>query len=233
MKKVGFIIFAAALVTGLIVSNIFSFGRIGSRVFNFSMDFGGVHGSGNVASEKRDLSGFKSIETGGVFQLEVTAQKDFSVEVEADDNLLPLIRTEVRDGVLRIETEKRLKSSGPIRIRVSAPDIERLDISGAASATLSNIKNSALAIDSSGASKINVSGETSKLSVDVSGATKINADELKAENAVIDSSGASYISVNVSGDLTSDVSGASKVVYSGSPKNVITKKSGVSSVTAK
>lgn len=231
MKKIGVLIFAAALVGGVVVANLFSFGHYGGRFMKFSMDFGGVRGSGNVTKETRALSGFKSIETGGVFQIEVVAQKDFSVEVEADDNILPLINTEVNDGVLRISSERHIKSTGPIRVRISAPDIEKLDISGAASATLSNVKNSSLDIQSSGASKINVSGETAKLTIDVSGATKINADELKAEDAVIESSGASYISVNVSGDLRSDVSGASKVYYSGSPKNVITKKSGVSCVS--
>lgn len=233
MKKAGVVIFVAALGIGLVVANVFSFGRFDSRLIKFSMDFGGVHGSGNLVNEKRSISGFKSIEAGGVFQIEVTAQKDFGVEVEADDNLLSMIRTDVDGGVLRIKTDKHFKSSNPVRIRISAPDIEKLDISGVANVTLDNVKNAALSIESSGASKIKVSGETAKLSVDVSGATKINADDLKSGNAVIDASGASFVSVNVTGDITSDVSGASRVVYSGTPTNVSTKKSGASSVTSK
>lgn len=233
MKKAGVVIFVAALGIGLVVANVFSFGRVETRMLKFSMDFGGVRGSGNLATDKRSVSGFKSIETGGIFQVEITAQKDFAVEVEADDNLLPLIRTEVDGGVLRIESDKHLKSHNPIRIRVSAPDIEKLDISGVANVTLDNVKNSALAIESSGASKIKVTGETSKLNVDVSGATKINADELKSVNAVIDASGASFVSVNVTGEIRSDLSGASRVVYSGTPTNVSTKKSGASNVSQK
>jgi hypothetical protein len=233
MKKIGLLIFAAALISGLVVANIFSFGRVGGSMFNFSMCFGGVHGSGTLAKETRALSGFRSVETGGVFQVEIIAQKDFSVEVEADDNLLPLVSTEVDGGVLRIRTEGRVRTRNPIRVRISAPDIEKLDVSGAANVTISGVSNSGLVIGSSGASKVTAIGQTSKLKVDVSGASKINAEELKAEDTVIEASGASYITVNVSGDLTSDISGASKVVYSGTPKNVYTKKSGAGSVSAK
>lgn len=233
MKKAGVVIFVAALGIGLVVANVFSFGRVQTRMLKFSMDFGSVHGSGNLGTDKRAITGFKSVEAGGVFQLEITAQKEFGVEVEADDNLLPMIRTEVDGDVLRIETDKHFKTNNPIRIRVSAPDIERLDISGVANVTLDNINNSELAIEASGASKIKVSGETSMLNVDVSGATKINADDLKSINAVIDANGASFVSVNVTGDIQSDVSGASRVVYSGAPVNVNTKKTGVSSVSKK
>ena len=71
------------------------------------------------------------------------------------------------------------------------------------------------------------------MTIDVSGASKIDAENLKAIDASIDASGASKISVNVSGELKSDISGASKVVYTGTPPNVITKKSGAGGVSAK
>ncbi len=233
MKKAGLIIFAAALITGLIASNLFSFRHFGGRSVKFSIDrWSGVRGSGNVSAEKRDAAGFASVEAGGVFQVIIVAKKDFSVEVEAEDNLLPLISTEVRDGVLRIETDQRLRPTRPMLVRVSAPDIEKIDASGASNFTLSDIKNSGLAVEASGASKVTIAGETSKFNVGLSGASKIDAAELKTETALIDASGASQITVNVSRELTSDLSGASKVIYSGSP-HVVTRRSGASSIQAK
>jgi Putative auto-transporter adhesin, head GIN domain len=232
MKKVGIIIFAVALLIGLVCSNFFSFGKAKEGFFDFSF-FTGVSGSGNSVTEKRDLSGFKAVEVGGVFKVEITAQKDFSVEVEADDNLLPLIRTEVRGGILTIESEKRINSHNPILVRISAPDIESLESSGAPNVSINNIKNSAFAVNSSGASKVTVEGESSKLTVDVSGASNINADNLKAGDANIEASGASHVYVNVSGELRSDGSGASKIVYSGTPKKVEKRTSGASSVSPK
>lgn len=233
MKKFSVLIFAAALIIGLIVSNIFSFGRISDKFFNFSFNFKGIKGSGQTGTEMRQLSGFKKVEVGGVIQVEITAQKDFSVEVEADDNLLPMIKTEISGGTLKISTVRKLSTSNPIRVRISAPDIDSLDISGASTVAVNNLKNAGFAVDASGASKIKLAGETAKLTVEVSGASGIDAETLTAENADIDASGASSVIVNVTGDLTADASGASKIIYVGTPKNLNTKKSGASRVSAK
>lgn len=232
MKKVGLIIFILALTLGLVFANVFSFGNTTTRFFSFSIKEG-VSGSGNVTTEKRDAADFQAVEVGGVFEVEIVAQKDFSVEIEADDNLLSLIKTEVRGGVLKLETEKRISTKNPIRVRISAPNIEDLDVSGASKVSLANLKNENLQIDSSGASKIIVKGETENLTVDVSGASKIDAENLKSENASIDASGASKVNVLVVNELKSDASGASSIIYSGSPKNLIKKTSGVSSINQK
>jgi len=230
MKKIGLIVFAVAIVIGVAFANFTSWGKASGKIFNFSINFKGEKGSGNVRSEIRDLRDFNSVDVGGVFQVEITAQKDFSVEVEADDNLLQYIKTEVRGGRLEISMDRRVKTSNPLRVRIGAPNIEKLEASGVANVTVINLKNSDFAVDTSGASKLNISGETQNLTVDVSGATEINAEDLKAVNANVDASGASRVNVNVSGELKTDASGASKINYAGTPTNVIKKTSGASSV---
>jgi hypothetical protein len=231
MKKIGIIIFIIALFIGVIFANIFSFGQTSARFFNFSFSFK-EKGSGNVVKERRDVSEFKQVDVSAI-QVEITAQKDFSVEVEADDNLLPLVRTEVRGGVLRIETNGRYKSRNPIIVRVSAPNIEDLDVSGASKVSLTNLSNENFAIHSSGASKIKVEGTTANLEIKTSGASKINAENLKAENVSVDASGASHATVSVSGDLKVNASGASNVSYTGTPTNFDKKTSGASNVKQK
>lgn len=231
MKRTGIIIFGAALLIGLVVSNIFSFGRTACDLFHFSVNFD-EKGSGKIATEKRNISGFKGVEVGGAYWVEITAGRDFSVEVEADDNLLPLIKTDVDDGVLEIESERRIKPTHTIRVRITAPDIDKLDVSGAANLMLTDVKNSSLSVEASGASKIKISGETAKFNLESSGASQVDADNLKTVNTNVDSSGASHIEVNVSGDLSVEASGASTILYSGKP-SVHQKTTGASNVSAK
>ncbi|MGH9820691.1 MAG: GIN domain-containing protein, partial [Pyrinomonadaceae bacterium] len=100
MKKLGVIAFIVALIAGVILANLSAFGRFGSNMFNVSVNFGSVTGSGNVVTETRDVRDFSSLDISGIFKVEVVAQKDFDVEVQADDNLMPFIKTEVRGGVL-------------------------------------------------------------------------------------------------------------------------------------
>jgi len=231
MKKLGIIIFVVALLIGVAFSSLFSFGKASARFINFS--FNSIAGSGVAATENRNLSGFKGIDVGGVFQVEVTAGKDFSVVVEADDNLLQYVKTEVSGDVLKISSTERLKSSTPMRIRISAPDIESVEGSGACKISVADLKSSELRVDTSGASKINLTGEASSLTIDVSGASNIDAANLKAENATVDASGASKVEVFVTGKLVSEASGASKIGYAGNPTSVAKDTSGAGKVYQK
>ena len=232
MKKIGIVIFVAALLLSVFISSLFSFGRFTEKMFSFSFN-SGIKGSGKLASETRDVGRFTGVDVGGVFQVEMTAQKEFGIEIEADDNLLPLIKTEVRGGVLIIETEQKVSTNNPLRIRISAPNIDNIEASGASKVTLAAVKNSELRVDTSGASKVNIDGETANLTIEVSGASAVDAENLRAEDANVDASGASHVSVFAVNDLRSDASGASKIVYSGSPKNIEKKSSGASSIREK
>src|SRR5437899_1194494 len=79
---------------------------------------GGVHGSRVRKMEKRDLPSFNAIETIGAFEVQVNCQKPASFEIEGDDNILPLIQTEVRNGVLRVTSTKRYSTRDPISLRI-------------------------------------------------------------------------------------------------------------------
>lgn len=232
MKKFGIIIFIVAILIGVGFSSLFSFGRVSGKIFNFS--FGSrVQGSGVARTEVRDVGKFQGVDVSGIFEVEIISGKDFDVQVDADDNLLQYIKTEVDSGVLQISSTKRLKSDMPIRVRVSAPDINTIEGSGATSISLTGVKNSELKVDTSGASKVKLAGETTLLSVEVSGASKIDAQGLKAESASVDASGASNADIFVTGKLVSDASGASKIAYSGNPAIVEKNATGASKVYQK
>src|SRR5260221_13662487 len=74
----------------------------------------GVRGSGVRKTEQRDLPAFNAIDTSGAFEVEVVCQKPASFEIEADDNIVPLVQTEVRGGVLHVITTKSYSSNGGI-----------------------------------------------------------------------------------------------------------------------
>lgn len=232
MRKIAVIVFVVCIVIGLCLANFFSSGRLGLGLPSFSFNFGGgVRGSGNTTTEKRNVAGFDSVEVSGVFQVDIVAGKDFSVEVQADDNIVPLVTTEVSGSTLHIGLDKRVNSRGDMIVRITAPNIREVESSGVSKITASGIKNDAFTIKSSGASKMTVAGETAKLSIDVSGAGKVDAEDLKAVDADVDASGACHVSLNVSGSLKTDASGASHITYTGDPKTVDNHQSGVGSVS--
>jgi Putative auto-transporter adhesin, head GIN domain len=193
---------------------------------------GGVAGSGVRKSEKRDVGSFKAIETSGAFDVEVICQKSASLEVEGDDNLLPLIQTEVRDGVLHVTTTKGYHSSAGIALRISLPNLESLKSTGAGKFRISNLKNDKFKIDSSGAASITASGDSKSIEIDSTGVGEVDAHNLHAEKAEVSVTGAASVDVNASDELDVSVAGAGHVTYSGNPK--VTKRvSGAGEVTKK
>jgi len=194
--------------------------------------FGGVHGSGIRKTEKRDLASFSSIETSGAFEVEVNCQKPASFEIEADDNIVPLVQTDVNNGILRVSTTKGYSSSGGIILRINVPDLESLRSTGAGKFHVSNVKNDNFEIRSTGAATVVASGQSKSLKIGSTGAGKIDAHNLRANNAEVNVTGAAGVDVYATDELDITVSGAGRVTYSGNPK-VNKHVSGAGQVTKK
>jgi hypothetical protein len=192
---------------------------------------GGVVGSGVLRNEKRAIGAFTSINASGAFDVEVVCQKEPSLEIEGDDNLLPLVKTEVRGNTLYIEPDKQFSARKAMRVKLTVQNLESVSSSGASGFHISNIKNEQLKIDTSGASNLNLSGETRSLDLEMSGASKVDSGSLRAERVRVSLSGAGKADVYASEELNADVSGAGSVTYAGDPKTVNKKVSGVGSVS--
>lgn len=192
-----------------------------------------IQGSGKARIEVRNLSGFKKVVAGGAVNIAIVAQKDFGVTVEADDNLLPILKTEINGDTLRIYSTNDYTTQTRINVGISLPEIDGLEISGASVATITNAKTAALALNSSGAAEIKIDGTVDFLAVDASGSSKINAEPLRAVNAKINASGSSQVIVAVTEQIDATTSGSSRVFYLGNPRNLQQNISGSSSITQK
>lgn len=179
---------------------------------------GGVHGSGVRKTEKRDLPSFNAIETTGAFEVQVICQKPASFEIEGDDNLLPLIQTEVRNGVLRVSSTKRYSTRSPISLRITVPDLASVSSTGAGKFTVSDLKNESFEIHSTGAAVVSVDGQSNNVKISSTGAGKIDSHDLRAGKVEVTVTGAASVDVYASDQLDVTVSGAGRVNYSGDAK---------------
>jgi hypothetical protein len=176
-----------------------------------------VPGSGKLLKEQRNVGSFTSISTEGAFDVVVVCQKPQSVEIEGDDNILPLVSTEVSNNVLHIKQLRSYSARESITLRISVPDLQGIYASGAGTMDVSGLKGETFEIDATGAPSIRASGETKTLKVDTSGAGKIDAHRLHAARVVVDSKGVSKVEVYAGEQLDATVSGPSHVIYEGSP----------------
>lgn len=176
-----------------------------------------VSGSGKLLKEKRDIASFNSIATEGAFNIQVVSQKPLSLEIQGDDNILPLITTEVSNNVLHIRNLRGYSATEPITLKISVPDLGGISSSGAGTFEISGIKNEKFEINANGAPTIKVSGETNLVNIDTNGAAKIDTHKLRAARAVVESKGVAKVDVYAKDQLDVSVSGPSHVTYEGDP----------------
>ncbi|WBL27081.1 GIN domain-containing protein [Zunongwangia sp. HGR-M22] len=81
-----------------------------------------VVGNRNVVNKKRNLDNFTEIHITGEFEVSLARGNSAFAEVEADENLHDLIRTDVVDGVLFIKPAKKIKRSKRQEIKVEFPE---------------------------------------------------------------------------------------------------------------
>lgn len=179
--------------------------------------FSAVKGNGKRELQKRQVAAFTSISTNGAFTIEVTCQKDLSLEVEGDENVLGFVETEVAGNILRIDNRQSYDVSEPVRIKISIPNLEGLSINGAGHIDVKGIKNDKFEIDSNGAPTVTVSGTTKMVDINANGAGKVDTQNLHATRAVVDARGVAKVDLDVADQLDVEISGPSSVTYSGNP----------------
>ena len=91
----------------------------------------GIKGDGNVVKQERDVSNFKGIDVGGAFKVFLTQGDTEKLVLEADQNLMDVIETDVRAGVLRIKTSEDINNATELNVYITFKDLNELDISGA------------------------------------------------------------------------------------------------------
>ena len=191
---------------------------------------GGTVGSGKQATEERQVAPFTQVEGSGTVTLEVAVGPTQSVTVTWDDNLLPQAITEVSGQKLRIYQKGNVRRSGLLLVKVTAPAITRVGISGASLAQVRGLLAPAVELSASGASQIDAAGTTAHLTVEASGASEVRAVELTATEVRVEARGASNARVNAGKSLHATASGASSVRYRGNPADVQRSASGASTV---
>jgi hypothetical protein len=233
-----------------IVFVVFALALAGCGSFVFGP---GVAGSGHVKTESRSVSGFDTVSLSGVGDLTIQQTGTESLTITTDDNLLPLITTEVTGTRLVIGLKPgttNLQPTHGIQYRLTVKNLRNLQISGAGTVkagplqtdtltvadsgagtiTIANLTTGDLQVTLSGAGVVTVSGQTTSQEVTLSGVGSYHARNLASQTANLQLSGAGNAEVQVSQTLTVTVSGAGSVTYYGNP-TVTQHVSGAGSVT--
>jgi hypothetical protein len=237
-------LFALAAVTLAVLAVVFA-PRLGLLAPTGWMSFipfnlGSAPGSGNVITETRTVSDFDRVAFSSFGDLTIRPGEREGLTIEAEDNVLPEIRTEVRDHTLYIRyTDEngwpRVGPTRPVRLTLTVVDLAAVDLSGAGNVLVDGLTTDALqaslsgagglAVDDleaeavtfllSGAGGLDASGTTQDLDVVVSGLGSFAGGDLRSENAHVTVSGVGSATAWATRTLTANLSGLGSVDYYG------------------
>ncbi len=210
----------------------------------------GERGNGVRVTKTINVDDFTQIDVSGAFEITLVPSGSNEVVIEADENLLAFIEVSVVAGRLFVDSKRRLISRQGINLQLPVRKLTRLESSGAANITSSGqLSSHELALEISGAGKLDLQldvkfvslelsgatavyleGAAKRLEVDMSGAGSLEADGFEVEECSVDISGVGTALVNVTGSLDASVSGLGKVSYVGNPKTVKGDVSGVGDI---
>ncbi len=183
---------------------------------------GGVVGNGNVVREVRQLAAADALEVNGSISVQVSMGPANTLEVEADSNLLPLLKTEVRDGVLRIRVDGSVNTRNPIRVRYTTTALRDISVNGSGSVEASGLQNDSLAVAVNGSGNVRLDGAGNNLDLRSRGSGNIDASAYRAARANVKMSASGGITMGqVNGvQLAADVGGSGSLRASGNVRQL-------------
>ena len=242
------VLISALVVIGAVLVIVFA-PQLGWNNANFwafantSINFnGGVAGSRNVISQTRQLGDFTTVTVDYPANVTIQQGQAASVTIQAEDNLMPQLSTNVSGRTLVIENSernwnKRVNPTSTIQVNITVKDMSavnfssagsgritglqtdslKISVSGAGNVTLTGIKVKSLEIQLSGAGSVKADGTADQISIHIGGLGNFDGANLAAQSANASISGMGSATVWARSTFVANISGTGSINYYGSP----------------
>jgi hypothetical protein len=213
-----------------------------------------INGSGHIQTEKRNVGRFDGVQASGSMDIEVTNGDNVSVEVEADDNILPYVITKVDNGLLDVYLKPHISFNNVhTKIYVTAPDLRKLSVRGSGNIRGRNMIHNNRSISTgisgsgdidanvdapdiraeiSGSGNLSLRGRCKNFEGSISGSGDLKCSDLLSENTEVSIFGSGNAHVYSSVHLKASTTGSGDIFYRGNPSSPEVSKTGSGNVVA-
>ena len=179
-----------------------------------------VKGSGTVVSEKREVQDFDRINLKGSMDVKVTHGDRIQCTVRADDNIVPMILTEVRGQRLHVSLRGSYSTSQKIVVILEVPELTEIVLSGSGDVEAVEVISDDALLKIVGSGDITASGTAKNIAAEINGSGDLKLASLKSNHVDVAINGSGDASVWATQSLTAKVNGSGDIIYSGDPKKV-------------
>ena len=212
-------------------SGIIQIGDVGGEVFT---------GSGNVITENRPVSGVDRVRLEIPVHLDIQQGSVEALTVSGEDNLLPLLLTDVSGGelVIKFKPFTNVRPTQPIEINLTVKNLDELANSSSGKVTvhplttgdfhlrlsssgnieIEGIQADRITSELSSSGEILVTGSARQLDLSLSSSGNFQGEDLQVQDAVVRLSSSGNATVWVLENLDVNISSSGNVTYYGDPR---------------
>ena len=186
----------------------------------------------------RNVSGYTGVSCGGPFNVFIKIDGTESIKLDVDANVVNDIKTEVENGVLKVEFKDHWKNHRNIQranIYITAKTLRYLGNSGSGNTTVDGVmsaqnarvalsgsgniktavKSSTLDLSLSGSGSIDIKGSASTADIHIAGSGEVNGKDLKTQTVEASISGSGSVNIIADKTVSASIAGSGSVLYSG------------------
>lgn len=199
-----------------------------------------VVGEGPAVKESRPVSGFTKITLASSIDAEVRQGKSFSVEVEAQKNVMPNIETRLKGTELIIDIEGDVTTNKDMKVYITLPKLEGVSLAGSGDVDLEGdfkcdklnlvlagsgdvegtLHATELKASLAGSGDVKLQGAAEKATVSGAGSGDFNGVDFESKDWHLNLAGSGDAKVKATGTLNVSLAGSGDVKYAGNPTNV-------------
>ena len=177
-----------------------------------------IQGSPTIVSQKREVGSFESVHIASVIDATIITGVQ-NVSLEANDNIVDLVKTEVVDNILYIDLEDGNYGEISINFSISNPVLNELSTVGVNNVVVSELNQSEeLTLNIEGVGNIQMNGSINELIVNSGGSSNLEAFDFLANTCEVNLTGVGNIQVTVADKMFGALSGVGNILYKGSPE---------------
>ncbi|MFZ2991067.1 head GIN domain-containing protein [Ideonella sp.] len=201
-----------------------------------------IEGSGKVIELRRSLGSFSRLRIEGPFNVVAGVGSAGAATIKADDNIVPLIQTEISGDTLIIKAKSNqsyssrsgllvtvdfqtlkaaeVRGSGNLQINSLKADAFALSVSGSGDARMLDTDVKQLEVSIAGSGDITVEGRADSAAYNIAGSGDVRAEKLLAKRSSVSIAGSGDAVVHASESLDVSIAGSGDVRYAGNPPQV-------------
>jgi len=184
-----------------------------------------ISGSGVLTTENRELNAFIAVSVDGIANVNIVQGNAQNVKITADDNIIGLVKTEIKDGILEIYlTSGHNYKNIDVNLEIMAKGLNGVANKGSGTLKVANVDSQEFYLDNMGSGNISISGASNKLSIENEGSGRISGFSFLADKCSIDIMGSGDVEISCTDELDVKIDGSAKVFYKGNPhvtKNIL------------